>query len=165
MHSNTQLSVNISSYYAKKLLSEPFIQLVDDFFIENAKAEINIRLGQSKFRKGVLKKFGNRCALTEISELSLLRASHIVPWSHKKDFRGDISNGICLYVEYDALFDEGYISFTNNLETIITSDISKFSDELKEKLQAVSGRQLRNPQNKKLNKDYLDYHRTTIFKP
>lgn len=164
MHSNSQLSVDISFYYAKPLILQPAIELEDDFFIENAKAEINIRLGQSRFRKGVLKNFGNKCALSEISELPLLTASHIVPWSHKKDFRGDISNGICLYIEYDALFDKGFISLTDNLEIIIPSDTSKFSNHLKEKLQSINGKQLRPPLNKAINKKYLDYHRANIFK-
>jgi len=164
MHSNTQLSVDISLFYAKPIIHQNAIELEDDFFIENAKAEINIRLGQSRFRKGVLKNFDNKCALTEISELSLLAASHIVPWSHKKDFRGDISNGLCLYIEYDALFDKGFISFTDDLQTIIASDISKFSDKLREKLLSINGRKLRQPLNKTINKEYLDYHRKNIFK-
>jgi putative restriction endonuclease len=164
MHSNSQLSVDISEYYAKPIILQASIEFEDDFYIENAKAEINIRLGQSKFRKGVLKNFSNKCALTEISELSLLTASHIVPWSHKKDFRGDISNGICLYIEYDALFDRGFITFTDNLKTIITSDTSKFSNQLKEKLQLLNGTQLRQPLNKALNIEYLEYHRRHIFK-
>ena len=164
MHSNSELSVDISSYFSLPLIQKTAFDISDDFFIENAKAEINIRLGQSKFRKGVLKNFGNKCALTGITELTLLTASHIVPWSHKKDFRGDISNGICLYIEYDALFDKGYISFTDKLETIIASDISKFSNHLKEKLQSIRGRQLTQPSDKTINEKYLQYHRTNIFK-
>lgn len=165
MHSNSQLAVDISSFYAKPLIQFPnTLEISDDFFIENARAEINIRLGQSKFRKGVLRNFQNKCALTEISEESLLTASHIVPWSHEKDFRGDISNGICLYVEYDALFDKGFISFTDNLETIIVSDQSKFSNQLKDRIQILSGRQLRQPVIKLLNFEYLEYHRRNIFK-
>jgi putative restriction endonuclease len=164
MRSNSQLSVDISAFYAKSIISLPTIAVEDDYFIENARAEINIRLGQSKFRIGVLKNFGNKCALTEISEISLLTASHIVPWSHNKDFRADISNGICLYVEYDALFDKGFISFTDELKTTITTDISKLSKQLIEKLQAVNGRQLQPTINKTLNKDYLNYHRENIFK-
>ena len=163
MHSNSQLSVDILSHYAKKFITESLIERNDDFFLENAKAEINIRLGQSKFRRGVLKNFNNRCALTDISEPALLTASHIVPWSHKKDFRGDISNGICLYIEYDALFDKGFISFNDNLEVIITSDISILSKRLSEKLNAIKGKQLRSPIYSALNKEYLEYHRRVVF--
>lgn len=164
MHSNGQLSVDISTYYSKQLISQPEVEVSDDYFIENAKAEINVRLGQSKFRKGVLKNFGNKCALCGISELSLLTASHIIPWSHKKDLRGDISNGICLYIEYDALFDKGFISFSDDLELIVTSEVSKLSQQLQDKLKEVEGRKLRQPLKKPLNIEYLDYHRKNIFK-
>lgn len=45
MHSNSQLSVDISAFHAKPLTNLPEVEVEDDFFIENAKAEINIRLG------------------------------------------------------------------------------------------------------------------------
>jgi putative restriction endonuclease len=164
MSSNAKHSIDITLFYAQPLITSQTIELEDDFFIENSKAEINIRLGQSKFRKGVLKNFGNKCALSGISESQLLTASHIIPWSHKKDFRADISNGICLYIEYDALFDKGYISFTDDFKTIIVSDTSKFSAQLKEKLEKINGIFLNKTHTKPLNKTYLDYHRSKIFK-
>lgn len=164
MHSNSELSVDISNYYSLPLIQQTAFDIADDFFIENAKAEINIRLGQSKFRKGVLKNFGNKCALTEISEQSLLTASHIVPWSHNKDFRGDISNGICLYIEIDALFDKGFITFTDDLKVVVISDKSRLSVQLKNKLESLNGKQLQPTKNKELNKEHLEYHRTKIFK-
>lgn len=164
MHSNTQLSVDISQYYAIPFIVHSIVEFEDDYFIENAKAEINIRIGQSKFRKGVLKNFGNKCALTGISEKSLLTASHIIPWSHKKDFRGDISNGICLYVEYDKLFDEGYISFTDDLETIVISDLQSVSTYLQQRLENLIDTSLNKPLHKQVNKEYLCYHRKNVFK-
>ncbi len=164
MHSNSELSVDISSYYSLPLLQQSTLDIDDDFFIENAKAEINIRLGQSKFRKGVLKNFDNKCALTDISEQSLLTASHIVPWSHNKNYRGDISNGICLYIEIDALFDKGFITFTDDLKVMVVSDKSKLSEQLKDKLELLNGKQLKPTKNKELNEEYLNYHRKNIFR-
>jgi len=164
MHSNSDLSVDISSYHSLPLIQLTALDIADDFFIENAKAEINIRLGQSKFRKGVLKNFGNKCALTEISEQSLLTASHIVPWSHNKNYRGDISNGICLYIEIDALFDKGFITFTDDLKVIVATDQSRFSEQLKVKLELLNGKKLQPTKNKELSKEYLNYHRTKVFK-
>ncbi|GAA4445747.1 hypothetical protein GCM10023189_00030 [Nibrella saemangeumensis] len=164
MHSNSELAIDISEFYAKPILLIPTAELDNDFFIENAKAEINIRLGQSKFRMGVLKNFGYKCALSGITEQSLLTASHVIPWSHRKEFRGDISNGICLYDEYDALFDKGFISFTDDLEVIITSDTSAMSRPLAEKLRIISRRQLSQPLIKLFGKKYLEYHRKNIFK-
>lgn len=116
MHSNSQLSIDISSFYATQLFSIEKVEFDEDYYIEDAKANVNIRIGQSKFRKGVLENFGYECALSGVTEESLLRASHIVPWADNKKFRADVSNGICLYVEYDALFDKGIISFNDTLE-------------------------------------------------
>ncbi len=164
MHSNSELSVDVTPYYSLPLVITTSFDVSDDYYIENAKAEINIRLGQSKFRNGVLKNFGNKCALIGISEQTLLTASHIVPWAHNKDYRGDISNGICLYIEIDALFDKGFISFTNDLKVIVVSDKSKMSEELKNKLEQLEGKQLNPTKIKELNKEYLEYHRTKIFK-
>jgi predicted restriction endonuclease len=164
MHSNSELSVNIEKYYGKPIINKPNIEVNEDFFIENAKAEINIRLGQSKFRKGVLKNFGSKCALTEICEPALLTASHIIPWAHKKQYRADISNGICLYVEIDALFDKGFITFNDKLETIISTDLSSLSEELRNRLIAIKGKKLRPAKKKKLKLEYLEYHRNMIFK-
>jgi putative restriction endonuclease len=164
MHSNSELSVDISPYYSVPLIDRVNIEVEEDFYIENAKAEINIRLGQSKFRKGVLSNFGNKCALTGISEQTLLTASHIIPWSHDKSCRGDISNGISLYVEVDALFDKGYISFTDDLKIIVTSNKSNLSDVLLEKLEKLNNRRLNPPSKIELNRKYLDYHRSKILK-
>jgi len=164
MHSNNQLAVDIQAYYAMPLYSKAQIELSDDFYIEDAKAAINIRLGQSKFRKGVLKNFGNSCALSGISENSLLTASHIIPWAHSKECRGDVSNGLCLYAEYDALFDKGFISFNDNFEVIITNGTSNLSEELNNKLSQLKGKRLRSPLRKEINKAYLAYHRSKIFR-
>lgn len=163
MHSNSQLSVDISQFYAIPLTPLTAVELEDDYFIENAKAEISIRIGQSKFRKGVLKNFGGRCALSGISETSLLTASHIVPWAHRKDFRGDIANGICLFVEYDKLFDEGYISFTDDLEILVVPNMDQLSVGLQEKLKPLYNTRLTKPLHKSINLDYLRYHREVIF--
>jgi len=164
MHSNNQLAVDIQPYYALSLKPLAQIDLSDDFYIEDAKAAINIRLGQSKFRKGVLKNFGNKCALSGISETTLLTASHIVPWAHNKECRGDISNGVCLYVEYDALFDKGFISINDDFEIIVISNTGNLSDELNNKLSLLKGKRLRSPVSKEISKQYLAYHRSKIFK-
>lgn len=163
MHSNQKYSEDISHFYSAELLPKSSIEINDDFFIENAKAEINVRYGQSKFRKGVLKNFNNKCGLTGISESSLIRASHIVPWAHRKDCRGDITNGISLYCEIDTLFDSGYISFSDNYEIIISDKFDTFSKPLKEQLNNLRGRELNTPK-KGLKSEYLEYHRKNILK-
>lgn len=159
---NANLPVDIADYFSIPLIAQSSTYCNDDY-IENAKTEINIRLGQSKFRKNVLSNFENKCALTDISEHSLLTASHIVPWSHNKASRGDISNGICLYIEYDALFDKGFISFKDDLEIIIIPDTNNLSKKLQARLRSLKGKRLSKPINKQIDKKYLEYHRTKIF--
>lgn len=162
MHSNSELSVNVFEYYGKSILPQETIKIDDDYFVENAKAEIAIRLGQSKFRKEVLKNFNYKCCISGITEL--LTASHIIPWAANKDSRADPANGLCLYVEYDALFDKGYITLSEDLIVVITSRKSELSELLYNKLLCIKDIKIREPERKKINAAYLKYHRENIFK-
>ena len=66
MKASSKLAIDINKYYAddkfKESLSfEETDEIYDtDYTIENAKAKINIRIGQSKFRKEVLENFNNK---------------------------------------------------------------------------------------------------------
>lgn len=69
------------------------------------------RIGQGPFRVALLKYWGS-CAVTGISEPTVLRASHIKPWrSSSNQERLDPFNGLLLAAHIDALFDVGLISF------------------------------------------------------
>lgn len=60
-------------------------------------AVINSRIGQGKFRKKLIK-FWCSCSITNCSEVSLLKASHIKPWR-------DSNN---LIIKKDLMFSMGY---------------------------------------------------------
>jgi putative restriction endonuclease len=135
----------------------------NDYSIENRKIEINARQKQSVFRKKVLQNFQEKCCITSISESVMLRASHIIPWSHRIDSRLDPSNGVCLSVTYDNLFDHGFISFSDSLKVIITPEYRSFSQPLQKILEDVQGRQAALPKKYKINQDYLLYHRENIL--
>lgn len=82
--------------------------------------EIEARLGQGKFRSGLIE-IWRRCAVTELERVDLLVASHIKPWrSSTPAERLDPFNGLLLCPNLDRLFDRGYISFSGNGK-IITS--------------------------------------------
>lgn len=162
MKGNNTLSVNIENFYSIPIVPKTYFEIDDDYYIENAKAEILIRIGQSKFRKGVLDNFDKKCAITGITELELLRASHIIPWSHDKKYRGDLLNGILLYAEIDMLFDKGYISLTDELIVIPTQKLNKLSQHLQQKITDLVGKQLSAPK-KAIKKKYLEYHREKIL--
>jgi hypothetical protein len=74
------------------------------------------RIGQDLFRDRLMRDWGGRCPLTGIAEPELLRASHIVPWrtcATDAD-RLDPSNGLLLSALWDAAFDAGLVSFTDD---------------------------------------------------
>jgi HNH endonuclease len=56
--------------------------------------------------------WGARCPITGITDPTLLRASHIVPWAECGDeHRLDVHNGLLL--SGDAAFDTGLVSFAD----------------------------------------------------
>lgn len=78
------------------------------------------RRGQGFFRNAVLSAYDARCCITGIAEPALLRASHIRAWAEFPPGRLDPSNGLCLNALHDAAFDRGLISFTAELELLIS---------------------------------------------
>lgn len=121
---------------------------------------MDVRLGQDKFRKELLRFFEGKCAVTGVSEGDLLIASHIKPWSISNDYeRLDLANGILLEAGIDRLFDKGFISFEPTGAIIISPFLScenidalGITPELK--LLRV------NPK----SADYLEFHKESLFK-
>lgn len=75
-------------------------------------AAVAVRLGQGQFRADLEREFEGACAVTGLTILSALRASHIVPWRHSTDEeRLDPKNGLLLSANLDALFDRFMITF------------------------------------------------------
>ena len=69
------------------------------------------RIGQGAFRMALMKYWGS-CAVTGISEPTVLRASHIKPWrSSSNQERLDPFNGLLLAAHIDALFDANLVTF------------------------------------------------------
>lgn len=86
------------------------------------------RVGQDVFRHALLAYWGGRCPLTGITDVELLRASHIVPWAECEtdEKRLDVHNGLLLSALWDAAFDAGLVSFADDGTAIgsqhLTSD-------------------------------------------
>ncbi|MFC5739771.1 HNH endonuclease [Sinirhodobacter huangdaonensis] len=102
--------------------------LIDTSFPETTReAIVKARIGQGLFRRRVIQKYGC-CLITEIEERSLLVASHIKPWRDcRKDPREclDPENALLLSPTWDRLFDQGFISFTDRGEMIISDDLTQ----------------------------------------
>ena len=55
----------------------------------------------------------------------MLRASHIVPWAECDDAqRLDVHNGLLLSALWDAAFDAGLVSFTDDGTVLVSPDLS-----------------------------------------
>jgi hypothetical protein len=83
------------------------------------------RVGQDIFREALMDYWGARCPLTGITEPSLLRASHIVPWASSTDEqRLDVYNGLLLSALWDAAFDSGLVSFGEDGSVLVSDQVS-----------------------------------------
>lgn len=127
----------------------------------------NERLVQSFFRAAVLAAYDGRCAVTGLSVLMLLNASHIIPWSVDADRRADPSNGIALNVLHDRAFDRGLITFDQSLRLIVSSELrtSKTTTFHRSALLDFEGSRLNVPERYPPDEDALRYHRDTVFRP
>ena len=106
-----------------------------------------------------------QCPLTKITDERLPIASHIKPYSicirnSENDQSLDYLNGLALSPTYDKLFDQGYITFTNNVELVCGTLLSSYTWE---KLSINP-----NAKNKmriftEEREMYLDYHRNNVF--
>lgn len=82
---------------------------------------ITTRTAQSRYRSTLEKMWGGKCPLTGVSIPELLRASHAKPWKDCTDAeRVDPYNGFLFEARIDVLFDQGYISFDDGGELLIS---------------------------------------------
>lgn len=74
----------------------------------------------------------------------LLIASHILPWSDHVAERLNVRNGIALNRLHDAAFDQGLISFDENLRMILSGRIKDYlpHDAVKLSFEAHQGNEL-----------------------
>ena len=81
------------------------------------------RVGQDLFRAALLDYWQGTCCVTGLAIPSLLRASHIQPWAKcaTDEERLDVFNGLLLAPHVDALFDGGWISFSDAGAMVISA--------------------------------------------
>ena len=123
-------------------------------------AIVKSRVGQGLFRKRLIDKYQGTCIITGVSAKKLLVASHIKPWAvSNNEERLSEENGLLLSPTYDKLFDYGLITFSNQGNMIISSQLS---DEDKNKLHLSTNIQYDLKMSSKMM-EHLDYHRDIIF--
>lgn len=122
---------------------------------------VKTRLNQNFFRRLVLASYDNKCALTGIEAPELLVASHIVPWAKNKEIRTTPQNGICLNALHDRAFDEGYITFDEDLSIIYSTRLPTVA---KAALKSFGSSKLRLPSRFVPDSSLIAFHRHHIFK-
>lgn len=123
---------------------------------------VRTRLGQHKYKVEQLDLWDGACAVTGITEQSLLRASHAKPWCDPTITdveRLDPANGLPLVVHFDALFDAGWISFDEDGVMLISS---RLANEVVRLYGLDSGLRLRHKPTLEQER-YLKYHRAKVF--
>lgn len=119
------------------------------------------REGQQKYREKLLEQCPY-CPFTMVADDRLLIASHIKPWAvaDEKE-RVDPCNGYMLTPTYDRLFDQGFITFTEDRHVHVSDFLSNRTCK-QFGLEDDKFIQMR-PMDKKRIK-YLEFHRQSVFK-
>lgn len=81
------------------------------------------RLGQGAFRVVVTEAYQRRCAITGEKTLPVLQAAHIKPYT--QDGPHDVKNGLLLRSDLHTLFDDGYLTLTNDLFVEVSSRLNQ----------------------------------------
>jgi putative restriction endonuclease len=116
---------------------------------------IKARLNQGAFRDDLIEHW-KCCAVTGLSNPSLLVASHIKPWRASVEGRLDKWNGLLLSPNLDKAFDKGFITFEKDGSIRISPRLTEapklgINSSMKIALQAE-------------HEKYMDYHRDFEFK-
>lgn len=87
------------------------------------------RVGQDIFRSSLLDYWGRRCAVSGLNIPEMLRASHIKRWAEcsSDEERLDVFNGLLLAPHLDALFDGGWITFSDSGQLVIADALDSGS--------------------------------------
>lgn len=119
---------------------------------------VRVRKTQQIFRNKLLA-HESKCKVCDLNIQELLVASHIKPWNVSGNIEKlDMYNGFLMCPIHDALFDKGYISFSNNGQILISEQIS---EENYSKLAISSDISI---ELEERHFPYLEWHRNKVFK-
>jgi predicted restriction endonuclease len=119
------------------------------------------RVGQDLFRDRLLDYWQGACAVSGLAVPSLLRASHIKPWSDCETDaeRLDVFNGLLLSPSLDALFDGGWMTLLDDGGVLLAPELDATSREL---LGVASPLRVRHLE--PAHRRYLAWHRVQVFR-
>ena len=118
--------------------------------------QIQMRLGQHRFRRMVIGRWQGCCAVTGVD--ILVDAAHIKPWRKASNFdRINPYNGIALSPLYHRAFDLGYISFGDDGSVLVSEKyrerLLRMGMNLSVKISGLTDD----------HQPYLEHHRKHLF--
>ena len=117
------------------------------------------RRGQGVFKRNVML-HEYACRVTSVSDIHHLRASHIKPWSLSNDQEKlSGSNGLLLSPHIDHLFDQGWISFGDHEEILVSKELTPglttaWGIDIDHKIGHFTDAQ----------SEFLEFHRSEVFR-
>lgn len=122
---------------------------------------IQARIGQGEYRSKLLEEC-SFCPFTMVNDERLLIASHIKPWAKSSDAeKVDPKNGFMFTPTFDRLFDKGFISFNDDKTLKVSPWISPMNQK---RLGIYDGKKISALPLDEKRREYLEYHRSNIFK-
>ncbi|MBU0767193.1 HNH endonuclease [Patescibacteria group bacterium] len=120
---------------------------------------IKARIGQGIFREWLIEYWG-KSSVTGCTKTEVLIASHIKPWRDCDNEEAiDVFNGLLLTPNIDKLFDMGLISFEDNGNMILSSELN---NEDLTKLGVSRNMKISKTNEKHIK--YLKHHREKVFR-
>jgi putative restriction endonuclease len=121
------------------------------------------RLGQGAFRVLVTEAYERRCAITGERTLPVLEAAHIRPYSDTGPHL--VSNGLLLRSDLHILFDDGYVTVTDDLHIEVSNRIKEEFENGREYYQ-YRGKPLQKvPErlDEKPSQEFLRWHNEQVY--
>jgi len=105
------------------------------------------------------------CCITGINITSLLRASHIKPWTASNDIneKANPQNGLLLNALHDVAFDKGFITITPEYKLLVSSQLP-LEDDWGDFFAQYNGLEIRKPTKFLPAREFIEYHNDVIFK-
>lgn len=136
-----------------------------DFSAETRVALVKQRVKQAFFRRSVFSSYGGKCCISGITEVRLLVASHIVPWSEDKANRLNPSNGLCLSAIHDKAFDSYLFSLTDDHRIVLSKQLERTKDTfLREVFWPVQDREILLPERFQPDLSFVRLHREKMLR-
>lgn len=147
------------------VLSSDDIKTQNKTAITERTSVVKVRIGQSIFRKMVLDNYDSKCCFSGVDLPTLLVASHIIPWSDRKEIRLNPRNGLCLSSIHDRAFDQGLWTVNDHSEILISDELKSTSSEfIEEQFLAYEGKTLVEAKNHLPEPEFFKFHRELVFK-